>query len=139
MVARSSGSSIKPEDLTVTVSYFGGSKGRLVPRSYAENEDPHETWGEVTTDLYINDDVFFTNVPEPVWKYELGGYPVLKKWLGNRQTSRRDGAPLALAERRWFKSMVQRIAALVALEPQLDLLYASAAVDAFTGEELGLS
>lgn len=64
------------------------------------------SWGERTGDLYIGENVFFANVPEPVWKFELGGYPVLKKWLGYRQANRRDGRPLTPDERRWFKSMV---------------------------------
>lgn len=44
-----------------------------------------------TGDLYIEESVFFANVPEAVWKYELGGYPVLKKRLGYRQADRRGG------------------------------------------------
>lgn len=27
-----------------------------------------------------------------LWNYQLGGYPVLKKWLGYRQADRRDGS-----------------------------------------------
>jgi hypothetical protein len=47
-----------------------------------------------------------------VWGFELGGYPVLKKWLGYRQESRRGGRPLTLTEARYFRSMIQRLAAL---------------------------
>lgn len=39
-------------------------------------------WGERTGDLFLNDEVHFAHVPEDVWLYQLGGYPVLKKWLG---------------------------------------------------------
>jgi Type ISP C-terminal specificity domain len=71
-------------------------------------------------------------VPELVWTYQLGGYPVLKKWLSYRQADRRD-------ERRWFRQVIQRIAALLALGPSLDALYQDAAANAFTAEELQIS
>ena len=102
------------------------------------DEEPLPAWGERTGDLYIGDEVFFANVPEAVWKYELGGYPVLKKWLGYRQANRRADKPLSTEERRWFKSVVQRIAALLALYPRLDDLYSKASENAFTALELGI-
>lgn len=77
-------------------------------------------------------------MPEVVWKYELGGYPVLKKWLAYRQADRRGGAPLSPDERRWFRSIVQRIAALLELSRGLDTLYSGAAENAFTAAELGI-
>ena len=45
-----------------------------------------------------NETVFLANVPREVWRYELGGYPVLKKWLGYRYANRRSNRPLALSE-----------------------------------------
>ena len=95
-------------------------------------------WGERTGDLYISDEVYFANVPEAVWRFELGGYPVLKKWLGYRQANRRGGAPISAEERRWFRAMVQRIAALLALGPSLDEFYSEASEDILTAEKLGI-
>jgi hypothetical protein len=86
-------------------------------------------------DLYVADEVFFANVLEAVWKYELGGYPVLKKWLGYRQADRRDGQPLTADERRWFKSIVQRVAALLTLSARLDELYSLASENAYTAAD----
>ena len=100
------------------------------------DEERYEAWGGRTGDLYISQDVFFANVPELVWRYELGGYPVLKKWLGYRQSNRRDGQPLTAGERRWFRSIVQRNAALLALGAHIDALYSSASANAFTAKEL---
>jgi hypothetical protein len=77
-------------------------------------------------------------VPERVWQHELGGYPVLKKWLGYRHADRRRGRPLTPAEARHFRSIIQRLAALLALQPELDGAYEAAAADAFSAEELGL-
>lgn len=64
------------------------------------------------------------------------GDPVLKKWLGYWQSSRRDGQPLRTEERRWFRSIVQRIAAVLALSLEIDRLYSAASEDAFTASEL---
>jgi hypothetical protein len=132
------GSAVRPEDLLVSVNYWGGAKGRWMERPFKSEEQPLAEWGERTGDLYISDEVFFANVPEAAWKYELGGYPVLKKWLGYRQANRRDGRPLSTEERRWFRAAVQRIAALLALGSKLDELYSAASEDAFTAEELGI-
>jgi Type ISP C-terminal specificity domain len=94
--------------------------------------------GERTGDLYLNDEAYFANVPELVWTYQLGGYPVLKKWLGYHQADRRHGQPLTDDERRWLRQIIQRIAALLALGPSLDALYQEAAANAFTAQELGI-
>jgi hypothetical protein len=132
------GSAIRPEDLRITQNYWGGSKGRWVARAFEVEEEAPRLWGERTGDLYIADGVYFSNIPEPIWKYELGGYPVLKKWLGYRQADRREGQPLSPEERRWFKSIVQRIAALIAISPTLDELYSAASENAFTAADLGV-
>ncbi|KKZ10559.1 MAG: hypothetical protein TE42_09885 [Candidatus Synechococcus spongiarum SP3] len=41
--------------------------------------------GDTTLDVYLNDRAFWRNVPFPVWRYKLGGYQVLKKWLSYRE------------------------------------------------------
>ena len=136
---RADGGNLRPSDLNVTVSYWGGSRGRWKPRNYLIEEAPLPSWGERTGDLFINDGAFFANVPEAVWTYQLGGYPVLKKWLGYRQADRRDNKPLTDDERRWFRHIIQRVAALLALGPELDALYQEAAADAFTATELKIT
>lgn len=140
---RKDGKQVRPEDLKVTVTYWGGGKGRWKPRAFLAEELPanaySEAWGDRTGDLYLNDEAYFANVPELVWTYQLGGYPVLKKWLGYRQADRRAGKALTDEERRWFRQMIQRIAALLALGHTLDDLYQSAITNSFTAEELGIS
>jgi hypothetical protein len=139
---RCDGSQVRPSDLKVTVTYWGGGKGRWKPRPFTSDELPDElwgmAWGERTGDLYLNDDAYFCDVPEAVWTYQLGGYPVLKKWLGYRQADRRNGDPLSDDERRSFRQIIQRIAALLTLGPELDMLYQEAATGAFTAAELGI-
>jgi Type ISP C-terminal specificity domain len=94
------GGPIRPEDLKVTVNCWGGPRAAGFPRRFTSEEGALPAWGEHTGDLYIAEGVFFANVPQAVWNYELGGYPVLKKWLAYRRADRRD-------ERRWFRSIVR--------------------------------
>ena len=137
---RTDGKQVRPDDLKIAIAYWGGGKGGWKPRAFMAEELPAiefaDAWGERTGDLFVNDAAYFANVPELVWNYQLGGYPVLKKWLGYRQADRRDGKPLTDDERRWFRQVIQRIAALLALGPLLNALYQDAAANAFTIEEL---
>lgn len=139
---RKDGNPVTAEDLSVTVTYRGGGKGKWIPRPFTDEEAPgaaaSDFWGERTGDLFINDEAYFAHVPETVWQYQLGGYPVLKKWLGYRQADRREGGPLSDDERRWLRQMIQRIAALQALCPALDALYQEAVADSFTAAELNI-
>jgi hypothetical protein len=143
VLRRQDGQQVTPSDLKITIIYWGGGKGRWKPRPFLEEEklavEYEGTWGGRTGDLFINDTTFFSNVPEAVWKYQLGGYPVLKKWLGYRQADRRDGEPLTDDERRWFRSIIQRVAALLALGPRLNSLYQQTSANCFTTVELGIS
>lgn len=90
---RADGGQVRSEDTKITVTYWGGGKGRWKPRLFTATELPApeyaDAWGERTGDLFLNDQACFANVPELVWSYQLGGYPVLKKWLGYRQADRR--------------------------------------------------
>lgn len=133
---------VSADDLHLTVSYWAGGKGRWTPRAFLDDEVPDEAWpkawGDRTGDLYLNDQAHFAHVPEAVWTYQLGGYPVLKKWLGYRQADRRGGRPFSKDERRWLRQMIQRIAALLAMGPALDALYQEVASASFTATELGI-
>jgi hypothetical protein len=138
VLAKVGSSKVSQEDLRVRVSYYGAAKGKWQEREYREGESANPGWGPTTGDLFINDRAFFSNVPSAIWRYELGGYPVLKKLMGYRQASRRDGKPLTLSEARHFRSMIQRLAAALVLREDLGKLYEAASADAFTAEELGL-
>lgn len=81
---RSDGEHIRSGDLKITVTYWGGSKGRWKLHPFSVDDAPDETlgkrvWDGQTGDLYIDNEAFFANVPDVVWTYPLGGYPVLKK------------------------------------------------------------
>ena len=129
---------VAERDLVVTYSYYGGGKGRWEGRSLQNREGYQGEWGEETGDLWLNQQVYLRHVPRAVWEYELGGYPVVKKWLGYRDAKRRGGQGLSLGELDELRGIVQRIAALLLLRPQLDKVYEDASADAFSAEELGV-
>ena len=70
--------------------------------------------GEITFDVYLNDNAHWHNIPAAVWDYKLGGYQVLKKWLSYRQR-RVLNRPLTLEEVEHFAHTARRIAAVLVL------------------------
>lgn len=75
-----------------------------------------------TVDIHLNDRAYWANVPKPVWEYTLGGYQVIKKWLSYRE-KKILGRDLTVEEARYVTEMIQRIAAILALGPELDKNY----------------
>ncbi|HZP06468.1 MAG TPA: type ISP restriction/modification enzyme [Terracidiphilus sp.] len=132
------GGNVGALDLLVEYSFFGGAQGGWRGRPASGDEPMHGEWGAMTGDLYINDAVFYRHVPERAWRYDLGGYPVIKKWLGYRDRGRRPGVPLSVQETSHLRGMVQRLCAVLSLHARLDSLYESACRDCFSAEELGL-
>jgi hypothetical protein len=72
--------------------------------------------------IYLNDTVYWKNIPAPVWNYIIGGYQVIKKWLNYREYALL-GRALSLDKVREVTIMARRIAAIVLLEPDLDVNY----------------
>lgn len=130
------GGNVRETELVVSYSYYGAAKGRWERRAYTVQETAHEEWGEYTGDLFLNERIWVRNVPEKIWKYEIGGYPVLKKWLGYRDEKRRPNTTLNLSEINHFRSMVKRIASLLILHNRLDRLYETCLGDCMGREEL---
>jgi hypothetical protein len=87
-----------------------------------------ERWGTTTLDVYLNETAYWRHVPERVWAYTLGGYPVIKKWLSYREQEVL-GRRLTLDEVEHVTNMTRRIAALLLLEPQLDATYDAVKAD----------
>lgn len=138
VASRVGGGSVRSNDMVVAYSFFGNATGGWRSRQPNAPETLRTAWGAQTGDLYINDQIFFRNVPSAVWEYELGGYPVIKKWLAYRDNGRRPDTALTLDETEHLQGMIQRIAALLALHEQLSVLYEEAIKDCFRNEELGL-
>jgi len=68
-----------------------------------------EQWGAETLDIYWNEEGRWANVPERVWSYTLGGYPVIKKWLSYREKQVL-GRDLTFDEIRHVQHMTRRVA-----------------------------
>ena len=65
-------------------------------------------------DIHLNDAAFWRGVPAAVWRYKLGGYQVLKKWLSYRERPIL-GRDLTPEEVRHFTDTARRIAALLVI------------------------
>ena len=91
-------------------------QGRIVGRSYTPGErvsigDTASVLGSTTFDIHLNRRVWWCNVPAAVWRYKLGGYQVLKKWLSYREREIL-GRPLQPEEVQYFTDTARRIAAI---------------------------
>ncbi len=98
-------------------------RGHLLERNYTPEEraaladscstQDRTRWvGETTFDIYLNDRAYWCNVPAAVWRYKLGGYQVLKKWLAYRERSILD-RPLTPDEVQHFTDTARRIAGIL--------------------------
>jgi len=119
-----SGMNMKSEDFLQNVgwSYFSQGavmpgQGKTIDRQYSltewvENSYARSKLGETTTDIYLNKNAFWRNVPINVWEYKLGGYQVLKKWLSYRENTIL-GRSLMPEEVQYFTEMSRRIATIL--------------------------
>ena len=89
-------------------------QGRVVERDYTADEravlvgatHASPLHGSSTFDVYLNGNAYWRNVPAAVWRYKLGGYQVLKKWLSYRERSVLGRA--LLPEEVWYFAEVAR-------------------------------
>jgi hypothetical protein len=86
--------------------------------------------GETCHDVYLNDHAYWSCVPARVWKYTIGGYQVMKKWLSYRERPLL-GRDLKPDEARYVTEMARRIAAILLLEPALDENYERVKADTY--------
>jgi hypothetical protein len=114
---------IDPEqgDLAVTAGWGHAGKGGVTMPGKGKTI-PRPDGG---LDVFLNDRVYWANVPEAVWEYTLGGYQVIKKWLSYRERELL-GRDLTVEEARYVSEMVRRISAILSLFPDLDASYARA-------------
>ena len=91
-------------------------QGRVVERAYTSQEraalgTAAPKLGESTFDVYLNAGACWSNIPAVVWRYKLGGYRVLKKWLSYRERPVL-GRDLKPAEVQHFSETARRLAAI---------------------------
>ena len=90
----------------------------MVERDYTADEraalgDMISVLGQATFDIYLNGNAYWRNVPATVWRYKLGGYQVLKKWLSYREQTVL-GRALMPEEVWYFAEVARRIGASIA-------------------------
>lgn len=138
VVTRADGKQSQDNDFLVTAKWgsrqssgavFPGT-GKIERRRFSDKE--REAMAETpvatalgtdhTLDIYLNNDAYWRNVPEPVWNYYIGGYQVIKKWLSYREFTLL-GRPLTTNEVEEVTNMTRRIAALILMETELNENY----------------
>jgi len=146
VITREGGGQLQPKELAVTAGWGHAGqngvvmpgKGKAIERDYTVEEKkvivngagqlgipPEQALdllGERTFDIYLNEVAYWKNVPIKVWKYTIGGYQVIKKWLSYREADLL-GRPLTPDEAREVMNMARRITAIVLLQPELDENY----------------
>ena len=148
VLSRVGGGSLDPDagDLAITAGWGHvgkGSatmpgKGQIVRRPYEEAEleaieqaanarglsvkQVLTLLGPDTRDVYLNDKAYWKNIPPCIWKYYIGGYQVIKKWLSYRE-QKLLGRALRTEEAREVTRMARRLAVIVLLQPALDKNY----------------
>jgi hypothetical protein len=155
VITREGGGKLQiPKELAITVGWGHVSqnkvvmpgKGKMVKRDYSKEEkqsiidgskqlgisaeQAFSLLGESTLDIYINDVVYWKNIPVKVWDYTIGGYQVIKKWLSYREADLLK-RPLTPDEAREVMNMARRIAATILLQPALDENYQKCKETAF--------
>ena len=85
-------------------------------------ENIHRLLGDHTFDIYLNESVYWKNIPSKVWEYFIGGYQVIKKWLSYREQDI-IGRPLNRDEAREVSGIARRITALLLMQDELNANY----------------
>ena len=111
--ATSDGRHMDADDFMVTAGWGHlDARGAVMPGQGRAAE--RSNLGETAFDVYLNDHAYWRNVPAAVWRYKLGGYQVLKKWLSYRERKVLD-RPLTSDEVKHFSDTARRIAAILQL------------------------
>ena len=67
--------------------------------------------------MYINDEQYFDGVTPEMWKYQIGGYQVLDKWLKDRK-----GRALSSEDIKHYCRVATVIAKTIELQDEIDKL-----------------
>lgn len=85
-------------------------------------DDVLALFGDTAFDIHLNDDTYWSSIPSNVYRFTIGGYQILKKWLSYRN---RDviGRPISHSEAVEVTRMARRLAALLLIQTELNTNY----------------
>jgi hypothetical protein len=153
-IRRASGEGLDEGDLQVTAGWgHAGQNGITMPGRGRRTERPFtgierstfdnglrtlgmdrtqilSCLGPGTGDVWLNDVAYWSNIPEQVWEFTIGGYQVMKKWLSYREYDLL-GRALTAEEAREVTAMARRLAALCLMQPALDANYEAVIADTY--------
>jgi predicted helicase len=55
-----------------------------------DNQITEVTYHSELQRVYVNKQNYFTNIPQHIWEFKIGGYHVLDKWLKDRKNAKRE-------------------------------------------------
>ena len=107
---------MKTKLLDVPVSkYHGDSANDQIEKVvYDENEQT----------LHINEEKYFDTISNEVWNYQIGGYPVLKKYLKDRKGHRID-------DPKFFGKIITALTKTIELQTEIDGIYSEIDLSTF--------
>lgn len=137
VVSRVGGGALNPAagDLALTAGWgHSGKEGVTMPGKGRAAERvvaglPPALGGK-SYDIYLNGVAYWSNVPEKVWEFTIGGYQVMKKWLSYRERALL-GRDLTMDELDHMTQMARRIAAILLISEKLDTNYRACRDQAF--------
>ena len=142
VLAKAGGGAAAGQDLAITARWGAldarqavmPGAGKTEIRAYSPDEQEcagcAADLGERTVDVYLNDDVFWRNVPADVWEFTIGGFQPLKKWLSYRESNILK-RPLTITETAHFRDTARRLAKIRLLGADLDANYRACADAAY--------
>lgn len=99
---------LKSKELSSPTTKFRGSGDNLVEKPIFQRSGR----------IYINDTQYFDGVNEDEWKYQIGGYQVLEKWLKDRK-----GRRLSADDIRHYCRTATAIKRTIEIQAELDVIY----------------
>jgi len=100
---------MKSDELNIPVAKFQGDGDNIVRKP---------VYDEKRGRVYINKTQYFEGIKENVWKYQIGGYQVLDKWLKDRK-----GRKLSLEEIKHYCKVVTALKKTMEIQEEIDKLY----------------
>ena len=100
---------LEASELSKPIAKFQGSGDyRMDKQKYSEDENR----------VYINKTQYFEGIEKEVWKYQIGGYQVLDKWLKDRK-----GGTLSLDDIKHYCKIATALKRTIEIQEDIDRLY----------------